>query len=69
MDDMLDVAGLHMHQEHHQVRVTEQPKGPEGLGATDSSSRPREWGIRLSDQEWFPGPGGLASLGELLQLA
>eukprot|EP00973_Karenia_brevis_P049888 6926476-Karenia_brevis.AAC.1 len=30
---------------------------------------PREWGIRLTDQEWLPGPGGLASLGELLQIA
>eukprot|EP00973_Karenia_brevis_P090513 12402952-Karenia_brevis.AAC.1 len=68
MKDMLEGAGLEMHQEH-QVRDTEQPDGPEGLGAKDSSSRPREWGIKLSDQEWSSGPRGLAGLGELLQLA
>eukprot|EP00973_Karenia_brevis_P088300 12243971-Karenia_brevis.AAC.1 len=32
-------------------------------------SRPKEWGIRLSDQEWSPGPGGLMSLGEMLPAA
>eukprot|EP00973_Karenia_brevis_P063080 8770607-Karenia_brevis.AAC.1 len=55
-----------MHQPD-QVMVDEQPRGPEGHGGL--SGRPRQWGIRLSDQEWSPGPGGLMSLGEMLLLA
>eukprot|EP00973_Karenia_brevis_P092569 12413031-Karenia_brevis.AAC.1 len=31
--------------------------------------RPRDWGIRLSALEWSPGPEGLMSLGDMLQIA
>eukprot|EP00973_Karenia_brevis_P039160 5408925-Karenia_brevis.AAC.1 len=54
-------------QKPHQGRGTEQlrgSQGPEGL-----PHRPRDWGIRLSDQEWSPGPQGLMSLGDMLLLA
>eukprot|EP00973_Karenia_brevis_P031649 4364473-Karenia_brevis.AAC.1 len=39
-------------------------QGPEAM-----PHRPRERGIRLSDQEWSPGPQGLMSLGDTLLLA
>eukprot|EP00973_Karenia_brevis_P068778 9561773-Karenia_brevis.AAC.1 len=29
----------------------------------------REWGIRLPDQSWQEGPGGLMNLGDMLRLA
>eukprot|EP00973_Karenia_brevis_P075498 10487142-Karenia_brevis.AAC.1 len=44
----------------------EQLRGSEGPEVM--SNRPREWGIRLSDQ-WSPGPEGLMSLGEMLLAA
>eukprot|EP00973_Karenia_brevis_P087899 12190528-Karenia_brevis.AAC.1 len=65
---MLEVAGLVMFQPH-QSRGHEQPTGPMGPGDSNSSSRQREWGIRLSDQERSPGPRGLMSLGDMLQIA
>eukprot|EP00973_Karenia_brevis_P064901 9013853-Karenia_brevis.AAC.1 len=52
-----------MHQPN-QLMGNEQLRGPEGHEGMPS--RPKQWGIRLSDQEWSPGPGGLMSLGEML---
>eukprot|EP00973_Karenia_brevis_P004150 570015-Karenia_brevis.AAC.1 len=63
MAEMVELAGLNMHQ-LHQVMGDEQFRGPEGH--VGKPSRPKQWGIRLSDQEWSLGPGGLMSLGEML---
>eukprot|EP00973_Karenia_brevis_P018685 2562057-Karenia_brevis.AAC.1 len=63
---MVEIAGLTMHQPK-QSMGNEQLRGSEGPCAMPH--RLRDWGIRLSDQEWSPGPEGLMSLGDMLKLA
>eukprot|EP00973_Karenia_brevis_P024483 3377984-Karenia_brevis.AAC.1 len=53
MSEMVEIAGLTIHQPN-QSMGNEQHKGSEGLGAMPHT--PRDWGIRLSDQEWSLGP-------------
>eukprot|EP00973_Karenia_brevis_P006987 947176-Karenia_brevis.AAC.1 len=50
---MTIISGLTMHYQH-QSMGNEQLMGSEGPGKMPH--RPRDWGIRLSDQEWSPGP-------------
>eukprot|EP00973_Karenia_brevis_P046187 6401259-Karenia_brevis.AAC.1 len=66
--DMMAVAGIEIHQQE-QPRGHELPNGQEGLGVHHNIAEPRDWGMGLTDQEWLPGPGGLSSLGGLLQIA
>eukprot|EP00973_Karenia_brevis_P062627 8707248-Karenia_brevis.AAC.1 len=66
MAEMVELAGLTMHQPN-QVMGNAQLRGSEG--PVVMPSRPMEWGIRPSDQEWSPGPKGLMSLGEMLLAA
>eukprot|EP00973_Karenia_brevis_P000714 100660-Karenia_brevis.AAC.1 len=66
MSEILEFAGLEMYQP---VPEQVQQNSLERLGSNTGSSRHQDWGIRLSDQEWLPGPEGQMSLGEMLQLA
>eukprot|EP00973_Karenia_brevis_P058702 8175712-Karenia_brevis.AAC.1 len=66
MSEMLEDAGLEMYQP---APEKVQQISPDRPGNNTGSSRHKDWGIRLSDQEWLPGPKGQMSLGDMLQSA
>eukprot|EP00973_Karenia_brevis_P023076 3178319-Karenia_brevis.AAC.1 len=65
MSEILEVAGLSMHQE---PRI--QAEHPQGLQRLSSSPvGPALQLIKLSSQDWAEGPSGLMSLGDMLSPA
>eukprot|EP00973_Karenia_brevis_P073226 10172495-Karenia_brevis.AAC.1 len=63
---MLNTVGLEIYQP---VPTHAQQTSLGRLGSNTGSGRHKEWGIRLSDQEWLLRPEGQMSLGEMLHLA
>eukprot|EP00973_Karenia_brevis_P080635 11186147-Karenia_brevis.AAC.1 len=65
MEEIAELVGLSMYQEPK--TQGKQLTGPNGQG--NRPGRLRNYYIRLTGQEWFGGPNGLMSLGEMLQIA
>eukprot|EP00973_Karenia_brevis_P003659 507005-Karenia_brevis.AAC.1 len=67
MYDMLQTAGIHMQQEPPQEGGG-RPNVPGGIGQGHHKAK-KDWGIRLIDQKWQSGPGGLMSVGDMFRAA
>eukprot|EP00973_Karenia_brevis_P061025 8486260-Karenia_brevis.AAC.1 len=65
---MLQAAGIQMQSEPPQQLSGGRPKIPGGIEHGHHRAK-KDWGIRLTDQDWQSGPGGLMSPGDMLRAA